>query len=129
VVGFRANFFSFQYQLVITLPTHLHYGTAMTDGKRLSREEALKVAKLACLSISGEEADKVTEKINAILGYVDRLQSVDVSQVEPMSHVHGSTNVFREDELRPSLPVQELLSITPSSSGRFIKVPIVIDEG
>ena len=101
----------------------------MADTKKLSREEALKVAKLACLSITNEEADRVTEKLNSILGYVDRLQAVNVEGIEPMSHVHGSCNVFREDTLRPSLPVKDLLNITPASSGRYIKVPIVIDEG
>lgn len=100
----------------------------MAETKKLSRDEALKVAKLACLSVTTEEADKVTEKLNAILGYVDRLQSVNVEGVEPMSHVHGSFNVFREDALHPSLPVKDLLNITPASSGRYIKVPIVIDE-
>ena len=100
----------------------------MADTKKLSRDEALKVAKLACLSITNEEADKLTEKLNSILEYVQRLQSVNVDGVEPMSHVHGLSNVFREDALRPSLPVKELLDITPASSGRYIKVPIVIDE-
>ena len=100
----------------------------METRKNLSREEALKVAKLASLEVSDAEADAVTEKLNAILGYINRLQAVNVEGVEPMSHVHGSTNVFREDKLLPSLPVKELLAIAPASSGRFIKVPIVIEE-
>ena len=100
----------------------------MSQNKKLSRDEALKVAKLACLTVSNEEADRATEKLNSILGYVGRLDEVNVEGVEPMSHVHGSTNVFREDVVTPSLPVKELLAITPASSGRFIKVPIVIDE-
>lgn len=100
----------------------------MSSQKKLSRAEAQKVAKLACLRVTDEEADQVTEKLNSILGYVGRLDAVNVEGVEPMSHVHGSTNVFRADALEPSLSVQELLAITPSASGRFIKVPIVIDE-
>lgn len=94
----------------------------------LSREEALKVAKLACLKISDEEASTLTTNLNDILGYVGMLSQVDVSGVEPTSHAHGSSNVFREDTLLPSLPVESLLKIVPASSGRFIKVPIVIDQ-
>ncbi len=100
----------------------------MSSEKKLSRSEALKVAKLANLRVTDQEADQVTEKLNSILGYVGRLDAVNVEGVEPMSHVHGSTNVFRKDIIEPSLPVQDLLAITPASSGRFIKVPIVIDE-
>jgi aspartyl-tRNA(Asn)/glutamyl-tRNA(Gln) amidotransferase subunit C len=100
----------------------------MSDQNKLSRDEVMKVAKLACLTISEPEVARVTEKFNSILGYVDRLQSVNVEGVDAMSHVHGATNVFRADELKPSMSVQDLLSIAPSSSGRFIKVPIVIDD-
>ncbi len=87
-----------------------------------------KLAKLAALEVSGEATKKVAEKLNNILGYVERLQEVNVDNIQPMSHVHGSTNVFAEDVVAPHMPVQDLLKITPESSGRFIKVPIVIEE-
>ena len=98
------------------------------DGKTLSREQAMKVAKLACLKISDQEIETLTGNLNDILGYVGMLSKVDVSGIEPTSHAHGSSNVFRPDELVSPLTVEELLKIAPSSSGRFIKVPIVIDQ-
>ncbi|MBN8551231.1 MAG: Asp-tRNA(Asn)/Glu-tRNA(Gln) amidotransferase subunit GatC [Deltaproteobacteria bacterium] len=95
----------------------------------ISESDLVKLARLARLTLSGAETTKLTGDLNSILGYVKVLESVDVSKIEPMSHVHGSTNVFRNDVVEPSLPVEQVLAGAPDSSGRFIRVPIVIDPG
>ncbi|MBX7144260.1 MAG: Asp-tRNA(Asn)/Glu-tRNA(Gln) amidotransferase subunit GatC [Oligoflexia bacterium] len=95
----------------------------------ISNEDVKKLALLARLNLSEPEAQRLHKDLNSILGYMERLQKVDVSKVDPMSHVHGATNVFREDELKPSLPVEAALELAPDHSGRFIRVPIVIDQG
>jgi aspartyl-tRNA(Asn)/glutamyl-tRNA(Gln) amidotransferase subunit C len=95
----------------------------------ISEADILKLAKLARLTLSQGEASKLTGDLNSILGYVKVLESIDVSKIEPMSHVHGSTNVFREDVVEPSLAIEQTLANAPDSSGRFIRVPIVIDPG
>lgn len=71
---------------------------------------------------------RLTENLNSILGYVQRLETVDVKEVAPMSHVHGSTNVFRADEVTAPMPVEEALQNAPDSLGRFIRVPIIIGQ-
>lgn len=87
-----------------------------------------KVALLARIEISDAEVPEFARNFENILSYIDRLSNVDVAGVEPMSHVHGSTNVFREDVPEQSLSVETLKSIAPSTSGRFIKVPLIIDQ-
>lgn len=94
----------------------------------ISDEDVKKLAHLARLNPSEQETHRLRQDLNSILGYVEGLQKVDVSKAEPMSHVHGSTNVFREDLLSPSLPVDAALELAPDHSGRFIRVPIVIDQ-
>jgi aspartyl-tRNA(Asn)/glutamyl-tRNA(Gln) amidotransferase subunit C len=95
----------------------------------ISKEDILKLARLSRLVVNDAEATRLLQDLNSILGYVARLEQVDVSKVEPMSHVHGSTNVYREDIVEQSLPSQSVLDMAPDHSGRFIRVPIVIDQG
>lgn len=95
----------------------------------ISESDIVKLAKLSRLKLSPSETSKLTTDLNSILEYAKVLQSIDVSKIEPMSHVHGSTNIFREDAVRPSFPVEQTLANAPDSSGRFIRVPIVIDPG
>lgn len=95
----------------------------------ISEKDILKLARLARLTVQSDEVSRLVGDLNSILGYVEKLQSVDVSKIEPMSHVHGVTNVFREDIAEPSLPIEQTLAAAPDASGRFIRVPIVIDQG
>lgn len=95
----------------------------------ISESEIVKLARLARVTLTHAETTKLTTDLNSILGHAKVLESIDVSKIEPMSHVHGSTNVFREDVVEPSLPIEQTLANAPDSSGRFIRVPIVIDPG
>lgn len=63
----------------------------------ITRDDVLKLARLARISISEDEVTKFTKEFNAILGYVEQLQTVDVSGLEPTSQVTGLTNVTRPD--------------------------------
>jgi aspartyl-tRNA(Asn)/glutamyl-tRNA(Gln) amidotransferase subunit C len=92
-----------------------------------TKDQVLKIARLARLHISEEELEALTKDFNSILDYVQQLQKVDVSQVQPMSHVHGATNVMREDETSPSMPAAEALRNAPDTCGSFIRVPIIIE--
>ena len=92
-----------------------------------SGDETLRIAKLARLSPAPEDLESFTKDFNSILDYVAQLQNVDVSGVEAMSHVHGVTNVFREDEAAPSMPHEAAFTNAPNTHGNFIKVPIIIE--
>ncbi len=94
---------------------------------QLTRKEIEKLASLSRLNLTEEELVLMTEKLNAIFGYLDVIGSVNVDGVTPMSHVHGAINVLREDVAQPSMPNEELLKIAPDTSGRFIRTPLVIE--
>lgn len=93
----------------------------------VSEDDVKKLAQLARLEISNQGITKVATKLSSILGYINQLNEVDVTGVEPMSHVHGVTNVMRPDETKPSLSVEELKKLAPEMNGRFIKVPLVVE--
>ncbi|WP_020475327.1 Asp-tRNA(Asn)/Glu-tRNA(Gln) amidotransferase subunit GatC [Zavarzinella formosa] len=88
-----------------------------------------KVAKLARLDLSEADLATMTTQLSAILSYVDQLKELDTDNVEPMAHPLPLKNVFRPDELRPSLPVDEALKNAPARSGDFFAVPAILDAG
>lgn len=85
------------------------------------------VAKLARLELQPEEKEIFTEQLNAILKYVDKLNELDTSQVEPTSHVLPLVNVMREDEPRPSLPIEKVMLNAPDEEDGQFRVPAVIE--
>lgn len=94
----------------------------------LTREQVEKVAQLARLSLSAGEADRYSEQLSSILGYVEKLQELDVTGVEPTTHAVGPTRTpLREDEPRPSLSPSEALANAPQTSGGYIAVPRIIE--
>lgn len=94
----------------------------------VSIEEVERIAKLAMLELSPEEKDKYTRQLNLILEYMAQLNQLDTSDVDPMSHPLGLTNVFRKDVVEPSLPVDEALKNAPDRSGDYFRVPKVIQK-
>ena len=93
----------------------------------LSREDVLKLAQLARLSISDEEVERYRSELNSILHFVEQLQAADVEGLDPTSQVTGLTNVSRDDtvidyEAKPD----DLLKLTPATEGRYIKVKRMI---
>ncbi len=85
------------------------------------------VAELARLEFSEEEKGLLTRQLDAILTYVDKLGELDTKGVEPTSHVLPIKNVFKGDDVRPSLAPDEALSNAPDRSGDFYRVPKIIE--
>ncbi len=95
---------------------------------KISREEVEHVAHLARLSLTDEEKTRMGEELSSILGYIDQLRELDTSSVEPTSHAIPMVNVIREDEVRPSYPVEAMLGNAPEREGDFVRVPKIIEE-
>jgi len=87
-----------------------------------------KVAKLAFLSLSPERAAHMQKELAAILGYMEILNKIDTADIAAMSHVHGSANVTRNDDLEPSTPAEEILANAPDRSGRFLRTPLIVES-
>jgi aspartyl-tRNA(Asn)/glutamyl-tRNA(Gln) amidotransferase subunit C len=93
---------------------------------KVTKQDVEYIAKLAKLEYSEEEKEQFAKQFNTILAYIDKLNELNTDDVEPLSHVIELSNVMREDEVKPSLPVEEVLRNAPSKSGSFFKVPKVI---
>lgn len=93
----------------------------------ISVKDVEHVAKLARLDLSEEEKHMFTEQLNAILKYAEKLNSLDTADVEPTSHVMPLSNVMREDEVRPSLPIEKVLLNAPDEEDGQFKVPAVLE--
>jgi len=85
------------------------------------------VAKLSRLEFSQPEKELFAGQLDAILSYVDKLNELDTTGIEPTSHVLPINNVFRADEPSPSLTPDEALSNAPERSGDFYRVPKIIE--
>ena len=94
---------------------------------KLSRDDVLKLAALARISLSEEEVDAVAGELSAILGYVEQLSSVDVSGLEPTNQVTGLTNVMRKDEVKDyGYTPADLLKNVPAVEKNQLKVKRMI---
>lgn len=93
----------------------------------ISIQDVEHVAKLARLELSEEEKQTFTGQLNAILKYAEQLNSLDTEGVEPTSHVVPVSNVLREDENRPSLPVEKVFLNAPDEEDGQFKVPAVLE--
>lgn len=85
------------------------------------------VAKLARLEFEENEILAFTEKLDAIVGYVEMLSAVDVDAVDPTYHVLPLKNRFREDEVQPSLEREAVLTNAPDRRGGCFRVPRVVE--
>lgn len=86
------------------------------------------VAELARLSFSEEGKQKLAKELNSILEYMEQLNSLDTTNVEPLSHVIELQNVFRDDVRKECLTREEALQNSPAKSEKFFKVPKVIGD-
>ncbi|AIQ71031.1 Aspartyl/glutamyl-tRNA(Asn/Gln) amidotransferase subunit C [compost metagenome] len=85
------------------------------------------VAKLARLHLSPEEEAKLTEQMNAILQYAEKLNELDTENVKPTTHVLQVSNVMRDDVVKESLSQEEALLNAPEDEDGHFKVPAVLE--
>ena len=94
----------------------------------LSREDVEKVSLLARLKLTEAEIVEMTAKLGQVVAYVETLNELNTDGVEPMAHAVELSNVFREDEPRPSLPREAALANAPHHDDEFYLVPAVLGE-
>ena len=93
----------------------------------ISDSDVKKLGRLAHLEVDESTLRDLSPKLNSIIEYIAQLAKLDVTGIEPMSHVHGSQNVLRDDTVQPSAPFDMLGNNLPDRSGRFIRVPIIVE--
>jgi aspartyl-tRNA(Asn)/glutamyl-tRNA(Gln) amidotransferase subunit C len=107
----------------------------------ISEKDVIYVAELANLELTADERLRMVKDLNSILDYVDRLNELDTSNVEPMAQTSDRYGVdesktgtarfayaLREDKTGPSLPREIVMENAPETDGAFFKVPKVIEK-
>lgn len=95
---------------------------------KITREQVEHVARLARLELTEDERERMTAQLDAILGYMDALNAVDTSAVEPTTTVIPMVSVMRDDAVRPSLDREDALTNAPDREGAFFRVPRIIED-
>ena len=85
------------------------------------------VANLARLALTPEEEQQIGAQLGKILGYIEKLKEVDVSNVEPTAHAFPLVNVTRKDEVTPSLTNEEALKNAPAKANGLFMVPTIVE--
>ena len=93
----------------------------------ISRDEVLRIAELARLRFSEAEIGRLATEMENILAYVRKLDELDTSEVEPLSHVHAYGTVVRPDAVGDELPRDEALKGAADAGDRYFRVPKVIE--
>lgn len=94
---------------------------------KLTREEVQRIAVLARLRLTPEEETQLTEQLDHILAYMEKLDELDTSKVEPFSHVLDAVNSLREDKVTNRPNADALLANAPDRDNSFFKVPKIIE--
>jgi len=85
------------------------------------------VAHLARVALAPGEEKKLAEQLGNILGYVEKLKELDVTNVEPTAHAVPMVNVTRADEIHPSLPHEDALRNAPRQANGLFIVPKIVE--
>lgn len=94
---------------------------------KLTRDDVLKLARLARIDISEEEIEEFSKEFSEILAYVEQLNAVDVSELKPTSQVTGLTNIMRKDEVKDyGYETDDLLKNVPRVKDEQIQVKRMI---
>ncbi|MFW5924602.1 MAG: Asp-tRNA(Asn)/Glu-tRNA(Gln) amidotransferase subunit GatC [Myxococcota bacterium] len=94
---------------------------------KLTLQEVRKVAHLARIAVSEEEAETMRAQLAQILDYMAELDAIDVSEVQPTYHSIPMDAPLRRDDVRPSLPREEALAAAPASEAGGFSVPKVME--
>lgn len=102
-------------------------GSAGPSG-HISRTDVAHLARLARLAVTDSELDVFAGQLDVILGSVARVSEVAAADIPPTSHAVPMTNVFRPDEVRPSLPRDAVLAGAPAVEDNKFRVPRILSE-
>ncbi|AKG20393.1 Asp-tRNA(Asn)/Glu-tRNA(Gln) amidotransferase subunit GatC [Calothrix sp. 336/3] len=93
----------------------------------IDREQVKKVAHLARLQLTSQEEEQFTTQLVSILDYVEQMNELDVSNVEPTTRAIDVSNITRRDDLKPYPEREAILQSAPEQEGEFFKVPKILN--
>lgn len=92
----------------------------------VSKKDVEYVAELARLTFNEEEKESLAEDLNQILNYVDQLSMIDTDHIEIVVNPYYIENVYREDQVEPSMPIKDVLKNAPETEEGYVVVPKII---
>jgi aspartyl-tRNA(Asn)/glutamyl-tRNA(Gln) amidotransferase subunit C len=85
------------------------------------------VAHLARIALTPDEEKKLAAQLGGILGYIEKLNELDITNIEPTAHAVPLVNITRTDEVRPSLPHEDALRNAPQQANGLFIVPKIVE--
>ncbi len=95
--------------------------------KEITRKDVEYVSDLARIKLTEDEKKDMVRQLTSIIRYMEKLNELDTENVEPTAHILPIQNIMREDEVRPSLPVDEATGSAPIRGHDMFKVPRIIE--
>jgi aspartyl-tRNA(Asn)/glutamyl-tRNA(Gln) amidotransferase subunit C len=95
---------------------------------KIDTETVDKIAHLARLEFENEAKDQIIKDMNNMLSFIEKLNELDTSDVNPLIYMSNETNVLRDDEVRHDITQQEALKNAPKKDSDYFKVPKVIEK-
>ena len=89
----------------------------------IERKQVEHVARLARLRLDEGEVERMSSELSTILDHIEKIEELDLDDVEPTSHVVTLDNVLRPDEPRPSWPREQILEPAPDAADNGFRVP------
>lgn len=87
-----------------------------------------KLAHLSRLEFAKEEKQEIKKELEQMIGFIDKLNELDTTGVEPLLHMSGNINIFRKDEVKGEIGKEGVFKNAPLHDGQFFKVPKVIKK-
>jgi len=94
---------------------------------KITENDVEHVARLARLQLSPDDLTVMTQQMDAMLGYVEKLNELNTDDVEPMAHAVPMSNAFRDDKIEPSIGIERALQNAPEADESCFRVPKVIE--
>lgn len=94
---------------------------------KITKEQVQHVANLARLNLTEEEQQEMQKDLESIISFADKLNELNIEEIKPTAHVIPIQNVFRKDEVRPSLERDQLLANAPSKQDGCFYVPKIME--
>jgi aspartyl-tRNA(Asn)/glutamyl-tRNA(Gln) amidotransferase subunit C len=99
----------------------------MSEGTEHNGIDVEYVANLAKIELTENEIEKFQSQLNQIVGYVEKIRELDLDGVEPSTRMRSLNNVYRKDEVRPSLAHEKAMANAPEELNGLFKVPKIME--
>jgi aspartyl-tRNA(Asn)/glutamyl-tRNA(Gln) amidotransferase subunit C len=99
-----------------------------TAPQPLTQQEVRRIASLARIAVTDEEVARLQHDLSAVLGYMDRLSKLDLTDVEPLTSIAEQDAPLADDVPGPTLDNQTFIGLAPQSYDRYVRIPKVLDD-